>query len=265
MILLSFDMEEFDLPLEHNVNLSIEEQMEYSKGGSRIILDLLEKYQIKATFFCTAVFAINARDLVLEMIHNGHEVASHGFYHSSFVKEDLKRSKNLIEEITGVPVNGFRMPLMKKIDLDAIAKAGYHYDSSINPTFIPGRYNNLVKSRTWHMDNGIVELPASVSPIFRIPLFWLSLHNFPLRYFIFLCQRTHKYDGYLNLYFHSWEFSSHLFEKRLKIPSIVRRNSGDSLRARLERLIQLFISKEDSFETLSEFIDKCKISNGLKQ
>ena len=71
MILLNFDMEEFDLPSEHNVNLPLDEQMEYSKEGSVIVLDLLEKYQIKATFFCTAVFALNARELISDIIQRG--------------------------------------------------------------------------------------------------------------------------------------------------------------------------------------------------
>jgi len=76
-------------------------------------------YQIKATFFCTAVFAINARELVKEIIYSGHEVASHGYSHSSFVNDDLKRSKQLLEEITCSPVNGYRMARMMKTDMPA--------------------------------------------------------------------------------------------------------------------------------------------------
>jgi peptidoglycan/xylan/chitin deacetylase (PgdA/CDA1 family) len=265
MILLSFDLEEFDLPLEYHVNLSLDEQIEYSKEGTRFILDLLGKYQIKATFFCTAVFAINARELIHEIIHLGHEVASHGYSHSSFVNDDLKRSKQLIEEITCRHVNGYRMALMMKTNMKAVADAGYLYDSSINPTFIPGRYNNLHLSRTCFVDKSILQLPASVSPLARIPLFWLSLHNFPFHFYTFLCRRTIKQDGYLNIYFHSWEFSSHLHDKRLQIPFIVRRNSGNRLWLRLERFIQLFISLGESFQPINDFVDKYKYNNKLKQ
>ena len=265
MILLNFDLEEFDLPLEHNVNISFEEQIDYSKEGTRIILDLLKKYQIKATFFCTAVFAIHARELIHEIIYMGNEVASHGYSHSSFVNDDLKRSKVLLEEMTGRPVTGFRMALMMKTDLQTIANAGYMYDSSINPTFIPGRYNNLHLSRTCSLDHGILELPASVSPLARIPLFWLSLHNFPFPFYTFLCRQTLKHDGYLNIYFHSWEFSSHLHDKRLQVPLIVRKNSGSKLSTRLEHLIQQFISWEESFQTINDFVNKYKYNNGLRQ
>lgn len=260
MILLSFDAEEFDLPLEHHVNISLDEQMVYSEEGAGIILDLLKKYQIKATFFCTAIFAIHARELIRKIINLGHEVASHGYSHSSFVVDDLKRSKQVLEEISGSTVNGFRMARMMKPDLQSIADAGYLYDSSVNPTFIPGRYNNLHVSRTCFFDNGVLEIPTSVSQLIRIPLFWLSMHNFPFNFYTYLCRKTLKQDGYLNIYFHTWELSSHLHERRLQLPSIVRRKSGNTLHRRLERFIQLFIDQGETFLTFDEFINTFKNS-----
>lgn len=262
MVLLSFDMEEFDLPMEHGVYLSLDEQMKYSNEGAELILDLLEKYKIKATFFCTAIFALNARELIERIIRFGHEVASHGYNHSKSVKDDLERSRVILEEITGTPVKGYRRPLMKGMDIQAVATAGYTYDSSINPTFIPGRYNNMKVLRTCNMDHGIVEIPASVSPFVRLPLFWLSLHNFPFSFYSWLCRRTLKKDGYLNLYFHPWEFSSHLNDRKLRIPYVIRRNSGSKLMIRLERLIQQFILQGNNFQTFSFFVDNYLYSKG---
>ena len=60
MILLSFDIEEFDMPFEYGKTISFEDQMSISIEGTSLILDLLEKHQIKATFFSTVIFAINA-------------------------------------------------------------------------------------------------------------------------------------------------------------------------------------------------------------
>ena len=84
MILLSFDIEEFDAPLEHGVELPFEEQMRTSVEGTRKILACLARHRVKATFFCTANFALHAKDLILDIQKGGHEIASHGFYHSSF-------------------------------------------------------------------------------------------------------------------------------------------------------------------------------------
>jgi peptidoglycan/xylan/chitin deacetylase (PgdA/CDA1 family) len=258
MILLSFDTEEFDLPLEHNVNLSIEEQIAYSEEGTRIILDLLKMCNIKATFFCTAIFAEHSSKLIREIISLGHEVASHGYNHSTFIEGDLRRSKEVLEEISGKSVFGFRMPYMRKIDLQNIADAGYLYDSSLNPTFIPGRYNNFTSPRTCFIEKGVLEIPASVSPLARIPLFWLSLHNIPFLFYSLLCKKTLKKDGYLNIYFHSWEFSSRLHEKRLNLPLIARRNSGMRLHDKLVRLVNKLISEGETFGTMSDFISKNK-------
>lgn len=116
MILLSFDIEEFDAPLEHGVELPFEEQMRTSVEGTRKILACLARHRVKATFFCTANFALHAKDLILDIQKGGHEIASHGFYHSSFETADLRKSKEALEELTGQPVNGFRMARMMPVE-----------------------------------------------------------------------------------------------------------------------------------------------------
>lgn len=128
MILLSFDIEEFDAPLEHGVELPFEEQMRTSVEGTRKILACLARHRVKATFFCTANFALHAKDLILDIQKGGHEIASHGFYHSSFETADLRKSKEALEELTGQPVNGFRMARMMPVEEEEIHKAGYLYN-----------------------------------------------------------------------------------------------------------------------------------------
>ena len=69
------------------------------------------------------------------------------------------------------------------IGVDAVSVAGYCYDASIHPTWLPGRYNNLHLPKTSYFDNELLRIPASVSPTLRIPLFWLSFKNFPFEYY----------------------------------------------------------------------------------
>ena len=57
MILLSFDIEEFDLPTEYGLAISWEEQLRVSREGSGHILNVLARHGVRATFFCTARFA----------------------------------------------------------------------------------------------------------------------------------------------------------------------------------------------------------------
>ncbi|MDE7134169.1 MAG: polysaccharide deacetylase family protein, partial [Rikenellaceae bacterium] len=178
MILLTFDIEEFDMPLEYGRQIPLEQQLQISAEGLKVLLPILDKHGAHATMFTTATFAEGRPELVSSMCRAGHEIASHGLYHSQFELSHLQVARQRLEQVTGMPVTGYRAPRMMKVPTEAILKAGYRYSSSINPTFLPGRYNNLDKPRRYFDDNGMVQIPASVTPR-RLPDFWLSLQTFP--------------------------------------------------------------------------------------
>lgn len=255
MILLSFDIEEFDLPREHQVELSFEEQIRVSVEGTSKILDCLKRNQVKATFFCTVNFAIHAPDIMKRIQAEGHEVASHGFNHWMFELGDLKKSKDALEEITGTTIHGYRQARMMPVPEKAIYDAGYTYNSSLNPTFIPGRYMHLSTPRTWFMKEQVLQIPSSVTPIFRFPLFWLSCHNLPPMLYRWLCKYTHRHDGYLVTYFHSWEFYQLIEHPEWKIPFVVRNNSGDEMVKRLDAFMQYFKKKNVGFARFQDYVE----------
>jgi peptidoglycan/xylan/chitin deacetylase (PgdA/CDA1 family) len=255
MILLSFDIEEFDMPFEYGKYISFEDQIEISKKGTSIILDLLKKYQIKATFFSTVIFAQNALELISRIVAEGHELASHTFYHSKFEIEHLAESKLVLEKISGQNIKGLRMPRMKDVEHFAVRDAGYSYNSSLNPTWLPGRYNNFNKPRTYFTDNGVIQIPSSVSPIIRFPLFWLSFHNLPLWLYLLIAKYTLKKDNYLNLYFHPWEFTDLNDKKRFGFPAYVSKNTGKLMQQRIEIFISHQLKMDLKFGTFSQFIE----------
>ncbi len=255
MILLSFDIEEFDVPLEQGAEISPDLQIEISRQGALSILELLAGNNIKATFFCTAAFAEKAPDIIMKIKEAGHEIASHGYYHSAFEVAHLAESKKRLEDISGCRIYGYRMARMMPVDEKEIFRAGYKYNSSLNPTFIPGRYNNLNVPRTWFYREGVLQLPASVTPLFRFPLFWLSFHNLPLGLYRFLSVRTLKKDGYLNIYFHPWEFADiKQYAAEYRLPGIMLRNSGRQMTERLDSFIKYFQERGEVFGTIKEFI-----------
>lgn len=248
-ILLTFDVEEFDLPLEYNIPITADEQMLMGKAGLDAINGILSTDNLKTTLFTTANFAKEFPDEIKE--HSSkHEIASHSFYHSGFKKEDLLNSRIELERITGKTVTGFRMPRMKPINLSWIKDAGYEYDSSINPTYIPGRYNNWKCPRTLHKENGLLRMPTSVSPNLRIPLFWLSFKNLPYPIFYNLALQTLKTDGYLSLYFHPWEF---IDLGKYPLAFYLKRLSGPLLLNKLNRLI-VDLQKHAEFIPVNDFI-----------
>lgn len=248
-IMLTFDVEEFDIPLEYNCNIDLPEQMLIGKRGLDELMSLLDVYEISTTMFTTANFAMYFPDTIKTLTHT-HEIASHTFYHSTFKNEDLLNSRLKLEEITGTSIKGLRMPRMQNVEMAQVKKAGYTYDSSINPTWLPGRYNNLHLPRTLYEEQTVKRLPASVSPNFRLPLFWLAFKNYPYSFYKKLVLKTLKKDGYVCLYFHPWEFTE---INNYNLPNYVKKYAGTALLQRLGKLID-DIKTEGEFVTMQDYI-----------
>lgn len=255
MILLSFDVEEFDGPREHGVDYSLEEGMKVSVVGTNIILDVLKANDVKATFFCTANFAENAPDVMKRIISEGHEVACHGVDHFEPTETDFEVSKEIVEGVCDLTVTGYRQPRMFPVLDSEIKRVGYRYNSSLNPAFIPGRYMNLDTPRTWFMKDGVMQIPASVTPLVRFPLFWLSLHNLPEFMYHWMVRRVLKHDGYFVTYFHPWEFYELKKHPEFRMPFIIKNHSGRAMAERLDRLVKMLKNHNHEFITYDEFVD----------
>lgn len=248
-ILLTFDVEEFDIPLEYGQFLPMSTQLAIGKEGTEIIGEWVEKQGYTATFYTTAHFASHHSSL-MQSLAKKHEIASHALYHSTFDPSHLQTSREVLQSITGQPIHGFRMPRLQKIDTQALLAAGYTYDSSLNPTWIPGRYNHWRAPRTVHTQEGLIVLPTSVTPYLRIPLFWLSIKNFPLVWLKQACAQTLAHDRVLHLYFHPWEFVDLRY---FSLPFFVKKPSGKEMLQKLTTLMA-FLSEKGQTTTTMEYI-----------
>lgn len=147
-VTLGFDIEEFDFPLERGREIDFETQLAVSSEGLEYLLELLARLGIRATFYTTANFAAHRTELLHRIAGAGHEIASHDYYHAASAQSDPAGSKHLLEALCGQRIVGYRAPRLAEASSAALEKAGYKYNSSINPTWIPGRYNNLGKPRS---------------------------------------------------------------------------------------------------------------------
>lgn len=250
-ILLSFDLEEFDIPLEYGATLSLDEQLAVATQGCTALLDMLDRLEVTCTFFITGIFA-DARHDLLHRIAEKHEVASHGLEHSNFENAHLAESRDLLQRLTSQPVAGFRRARLADTDADAIRNAGYTYDSSINPTWLPGRYNHLDQPRArYQMSNGLWQIPISTMPYTRLPLFWLSLKNLPAPMLKAMAKLALNKDGYLNTFAHPWEFAD--LNSYTMLPGYVRRRHGRPLLDRYAKLIQIW-KTWGRFQSISSLI-----------
>lgn len=250
-VLLSFDVEEFDIPLEYKQTIDLDEQMETGRIGLDALMPVINMFDVECTMFTTANYAMHFPGVIKEIAKN-HEIASHAYYHSYFEPKHLLQSKETLERITETKVTGFRMLRMGKVNVKEVAEAGYIYDSSINPTLLPGRYNNLHLPRTLYTEENIFRMPVSVSPVFRLPLFWLAFKNYPYWLFRNLCLQCIKKDGYVSLYFHPWEFAD---IKKYHLPGYIKNFCGVKMVKRLRQLIS-DLKKDCEFITIQEFINK---------
>jgi peptidoglycan/xylan/chitin deacetylase (PgdA/CDA1 family) len=254
-VLLSFDVEEFDMPLEYGCHIEPTRQLAIGYEGLQKIIPFLEMPFMRTTLFTTAHFAENYAEEIRRLAVR-HEIASHTWHHSRFETEDLLRSRLRLEEISGTRVTGLRMPRMRAVPMSDVLQAGYAYDASLHPTWLPGRYNNLHKPRTIHREDGMLRVPASVSPIFRIPLFWLGFKNYPYHLFLHMVRSVLSRDGYASLYCHPWEFTD---VRGLGLPGYTIRGCEGRLLDRLYRLVR-DLQEEAEFIPMHTFLSGADLS-----
>jgi polysaccharide deacetylase family protein (PEP-CTERM system associated) len=109
------------------------------------ILQMFDARKVKATFFTLGWVAERHPEMVKRIVREGHELASHGWEHVRVTqqtplefREDVTRTRNVLEQLSGARVTGYRAASYS-IDasnlwaLDELAEAGYLYSSSIVP------------------------------------------------------------------------------------------------------------------------------------
>lgn len=109
------------------------------------LLAMLDEKRIKGTFFVLGWVADKVPQLVKRIASLGHEVACHGYSHELIYRqtpavfaEETRRSKSLLEDLTGMPVIGYRAASFSitprsRWALDTLIEQGFAYDSSIFP------------------------------------------------------------------------------------------------------------------------------------
>lgn len=251
-ILLSFDVEEFDLPLEYGAPVSEQEKYAVSGDGMARVLEVIEEKKIAATYFVTANFAEHFPELVARMTASGGEIASHGRDHSKFETADLAYSRTVLEKLSGRTVTGFRMARLAPVKKEEILAAGYEYESSLNPVWLPGRYNHFTAPLLPFREScGLMQYPVSAVPFVRFPLFWLSFKTLHAGFYRWLARRTLRHTGYFNLYTHPWEYNEAARDAKWRIPKYITNHAGGAMADRLGRLIDA-LKPDGVFRTFRE-------------
>jgi polysaccharide deacetylase family protein (PEP-CTERM system associated) len=120
------------------------------EASTRLVLELLGRHDAHGTFFTLGWVAERHPQLIRDIAAAGHEVASHTWDHRRVTeqapgafRDSVRRTKALLEDLTGAPCVGFRAPSYSIVRgtewaLDVLLEEGYRYDSSLFPVTRPG-------------------------------------------------------------------------------------------------------------------------------
>lgn len=240
-ISLTFDLEEFSLPIDYGKKIRTDKMLMVSYKGCMKLKKLLNKFDIKTTLFTTKLFALNFPRLIRKFAKEGHEVGLHSDAHEFKV---LAEEKKVLETVCENKIIGFRTHKLKIPNFNILRKLGIKYDTSIHPTYVPGRYNNLAYPKKPFVTNQVLEIPISVTPFLRLPLSFVWSRNLGLRYMKLCTFLIFKEQRFINLYFHPWEFVN---LNSFNLPFYVTRNTGSRMNKLLEKYIEWCLSKDMFF------------------
>jgi len=252
-----------------------DERPRRAADGTRIVLDLLESHGVRATFFVLGWVAERDPELVREIAARGHEVACHGHGHvlpmqltEQEFRDDLTRSRQALEDISGTPVIGYRAPSfsISERHLKILAEYGFRYDSSFHPFALHRRYGRLahlgarLRPGVYRTDDGLIELALPVER-FGAASFPVSGGGYfrvlPAPLFRRLVARALVRDGHYVMYLHSWEFDPAQPRVRGARLAARFRHYHNLVRTlpRMQRLIPLLKDLGTRFVTASDFVD----------
>jgi polysaccharide deacetylase family protein (PEP-CTERM system associated) len=253
------------------------------------ILDQLAQAGVEGTFFVLGWLAAREPGVVRAIVAAGHEVASHGWNHQKVTRlspesfrDQVRRSKALLEDLTGQPCLGYRAPSFSIIPgqewaLDVLLEEGYAYDSSIYPVELHPDYGYPDAQRDPHVlkreGGDLVEIPPATWRVGSINLPAAGgayLRFFPVTLIKNALASAEKRGKPGTLYLHPWEFDDGMpaipapWKTRLRmtggIPGVAGKmaalTDGFEFRPMIETAKEMFLLASDMMEEVDGFRDE---------
>ncbi len=265
----------FTLDLEdHRPDESVPER--YSVVTEKI-LEFLNERAIKATVFTVGTLAEKNPQLIRRIHDAGHEIAHHSYDHTPLTKQDsgqfrdhTKRAKDILEDITGEKIVGYRAPIFSLTRdtlwaVDILKELGLEYSSSVLPAPNPLHGFPGAPSSPFRWSNGLIEIPAPIGKVG--PFLMPYLGGFYFRYLPFgVIENKAKKAGdsvILWTYCHPYDFDPEEKNWRIKgasapVSLLLWMNRKNTFN-KLERLAESFEFsvpfKDQNFDSITNVVD----------
>lgn len=229
------------------------------------ILEFLDNHNIKATIFTVGSLAEKDPNIVQKIHAMGHEIAHHSYDHITLNKqspdefrEDTYRAKQILEDITGTTVHGYRAPVFSLTRqtiwaIDILKDLGFTYSSSILAANNPLHGMPGVPSSPFLWQNGLLEIPVPLTKIGPIPMPYLGGFYFrylPLWFIHQNFQKTQQ-NAALWSYFHPYDFDNTETNWRIKNASV-------------PVSLLLWLNRKNTFKKLERFAQNIKFNAPFK-
>ena len=292
--ILTFDLEDWFLSSQELLpsfspdvyELAAKKSMEYAYKNVKELLEILETHDTKATFFVFTKFAELYPELIREIRKLGHEVGSHTHSHKLVYamrpyefKEDLQKSKDILENLIDEKINAFRAPYFSikpgtEWAFEILLEMGFNVDSSIFPI-----KRNLYGYPTWSREPCKVEI-KNVGVIYEFPISTIKLRNFnfpiggggyhrvlPYWFIKQSIKKINKQNNPAVIYFHPYEINAdELKDDAFKeIPRLTRFTQSIGKKT-IKRKLNILLS-DFRFTSIEKYIkhyigyEKLKINN----
>lgn len=241
MILLTFNIALAEKGREITTNFSQTELISSIEVNTKIIVNLLELHEYKATFFVEISIAARLHKLLKTLSLSGHEI---GLYNVDSDMETVAKTKENLEEILQKPIKGLRQK-SHHLPYPEIKKMDFIYVSNIKESKIDFLWRKLTGKTEIYTESELTIVPESQSPYSQIPFNDYVLQVTPMKYYESMLLESLKSEEYVMIYANAWQ----LFSKD-NLPFVLP----------FYKKIHLSRSFEDRLEELFQFMDEHEIA-----
>ena len=274
MNILTFDIEDWYIEKILHGN-RLEKYAEYDRYLD-IILDTLDRYNLKGTFFCTGGMVTDYPEVIRKIEMRGHEIGCHSFRHKRLdklnkneVREDTHKAVDTLEQCIGHKVRSYRAPFFSisesnKWVFEILAEYGIDRDASVFPAKRDyGGYAQFEYQKPVLIDyNGIriKEFPINTVSLLGKNVVYCGggfFRIFPLGFI----QRQMIKSDYTITYFHISDFVSEHFEvKTRKVYEDYYKEPGTFFN-RYKRAFKSYMGKKSALQKMTHLVESVHFVN----